>query len=47
MDFHLCLVDAGEKILVEITEASRFSLGLKPGLESVFCLFKSVSLKIY
>ena len=44
--FSFCLVDAGEKILVEITEASRFSLGLNPGLK-VFCLFKSVSLKIY
>lgn len=44
--FSFCLVDAGEKILVEITEASRHSLGLTKGLK-VFCLFKSVSLKIF
>ena len=44
--YSMCLVDVGEKMLVEITEASSHSLGLKPGLK-VFCLFKSVSLKIF
>ena len=40
-----CLVDAGEKVLVEITEASRKNMELEPG-KTVFCLFKSAALKI-
>lgn len=41
-----CLVSAGEKILVEITEASRQNMNLEIG-KIVFCLFKSAALKIF
>lgn len=41
-----CLVDAGEKILVEITEASRKNMALDAG-KTVYCLFKSAALKIF
>jgi molybdate transport system ATP-binding protein len=40
-----CLVNAGEKVLVEITEASRRNMNLEVG-KTVFCLFKSTALKI-
>ncbi len=43
--YSFCLVDVGEKLLVEITEASKRSMDLKEGNE-VYCLFKSVALKI-
>lgn len=41
-----CLVDAGEKVLVEITEASLKNMKLEIGT-TVFCLFKSAALKIF
>ncbi len=41
-----CLVDAGEKVLVEITEASLINMNLDIG-KTVYCLFKSVALKIF
>ncbi len=41
-----CIVDIGEHIIVEITEASQKNMQLKPG-ENVFCLFKSAALKIF
>ena len=41
-----CMVDAGEKVLVEITEASRKNMQLEAGV-AVYCLFKSVALKIF
>ena len=41
-----CLVDAGEKILVEITEASLRNMNLEIG-KTVYCLFKSAALKIF
>jgi len=41
-----CLVDAGEKILVEITEASLETMKLEAG-KTVYCLFKSAALKIF
>ncbi len=41
-----CLVDSGEKVLVEITEASRIKMDLEVG-KTVFCLFKSAALKIF
>ncbi|WP_340113785.1 molybdenum ABC transporter ATP-binding protein [Maribellus mangrovi] len=41
-----CLVDAGEKVLVEITEASKKNMRLKIGT-TVFCLFKSATLKMF
>ncbi len=41
-----CLVDAGEKVLVEITEASRKNMSLEIG-KTVYCLFKSAALKIF
>ena len=41
-----CLVNAGEKVLVEITESSRKNMNLGVG-ETVFCLFKSAALKIF
>jgi len=44
--FWFCLVDAGEKILVEITEASGKNMQLEPG-KKVWCLFKSAALKIF
>ena len=44
--FWFCLVDAGEKILVEITEASGRNMNLEPG-KKVWCLFKSAALKIF
>ncbi|NQU87984.1 MAG: molybdenum ABC transporter ATP-binding protein [Mariniphaga sp.] len=44
--YSFCLVDAGEKLLVEITEASRKKMNLEPG-QNIYCLFKSVALKIY
>ena len=44
--FWFCLVDAGEKILVEITEASGKNMNLVPG-KTVFCLFKSAAIKIF
>ncbi len=44
--FWFCLVDAEEKLLVEITEASGKNMNLHPGKE-VWCLFKSTALKIF
>ena len=41
-----CLVDAGEKVLVEITEASLRNMNLETG-KTVYCLFKSAALKIF
>lgn len=41
-----CIVDVGEKIIVEVTEASQKNMRLKVG-ERVFCLFKSAALKIF
>lgn len=41
-----CLVNSGEKVLVEITEASRKHMKLEVG-KVVFCLFKSAALKIF
>lgn len=41
-----CVVDIGERIIVEITEASQENMNLKSG-ELVFCLFKSAALKIF
>lgn len=41
-----CLVDAGEKVLVEITEASKQKMNLGSGT-TVYCLFKSAALKIF
>jgi molybdate transport system ATP-binding protein len=41
-----CLVDAGEKVLVEITEASKRNMNLKVG-STVYCLFKSAALKMF
>jgi len=41
-----CVVDVGENIIVEVTEASQKSMSLTPG-GKVFCLFKSAALKIY
>lgn len=41
-----CVVDVGEKIIVEITEASQINMNLKIG-DTVFCLFKSAALKIF
>lgn len=41
-----CLVNSGEKVLVEITEASRKTMNLEVG-KIVFCLFKSAALKIF
>ncbi|MCE4567015.1 molybdenum ABC transporter ATP-binding protein [Maribellus sp. CM-23] len=41
-----CMVDAGEKVLVEITEASRENMELEEGT-TVYCLFKSAALKIF
>lgn len=41
-----CTVDAGEKVLVEITEASRENMELEEG-RTVYCLFKSAALKIF
>uniref|UniRef100_UPI0032165294 molybdenum ABC transporter ATP-binding protein n=1 Tax=uncultured Draconibacterium sp. TaxID=1573823 RepID=UPI0032165294 len=41
-----CIVDVGENILVEVTEASQKTMHLHPG-EQVYCLFKSAALKIF
>ena len=41
-----CLVDAGEKVLVEITEASKRNMNLEIGT-TVYCLFKSAALKMF
>ncbi len=41
-----CLVNAGEKILVEITEASLRNMDLGIG-KTVYCLFKSAALRIF
>jgi molybdate transport system ATP-binding protein len=41
-----CIVDVGENIIVEVTEASQKNMNLNPG-EQVFCLFKSAALKIF
>ena len=41
-----CIINIGLNIIVEITEASQKNMNLKAG-EKVFCLFKSVSLKIF
>ncbi|WP_262707241.1 TOBE domain-containing protein [Maribellus luteus] len=41
-----CMVDAGEKVLVEITETSRKNMQLEVGV-AVYCLFKSAALKIF
>jgi len=41
-----CVVDVGENIIVEVTEASQKSMCLEKG-QRVYCLFKSASLKIY
>lgn len=41
-----CLVDTGEKVLVEITEASKQTMNLEVGA-TVYCLFKSAALKMF
>ena len=41
-----CLVNSGEKVLVEITEASLKNMDLEIG-KKVFCLFKSAALKVF
>ena len=41
-----CLVNAGEKVLVEITEASLRNMDLIVG-KTVYCLFKSAALRIF
>lgn len=41
-----CVVDIGENIIVEITEASQINMDLKVGTK-VYCLFKSAALKIF
>ena len=41
-----CLVDAEEKVLVEITEASKRNMNLEIGT-TVYCLFKSAALKMF
>ena len=41
-----CLVNAGEKLLVEITEASLRNMNLETG-KTVYCLFKSAALRIF
>ncbi len=41
-----CMVNTGERMLVEITEASRKNMNLNVG-ETVYCLFKSAALKIF
>ena len=41
-----CVVDAGEKVLVEITEASKRTMKLEVGT-TVYCLFKSAALKMF
>ncbi len=41
-----CVVDAGEKVLVEITEASKKNMNLDLG-STVYCLFKSAALRIF
>ncbi len=41
-----CLVNAGEKVLIEITEASRQNMNLDIGT-TVFFLFKSAALRIF
>lgn len=41
-----CLVNAGEKVLVEITEASRRNMNLEVG-KTAFCIFKSAALKVF
>nr|WP_321487100.1 molybdenum ABC transporter ATP-binding protein [uncultured Draconibacterium sp.] len=41
-----CIVDVGENIIVEVTEASQKSMCLDKG-QRVYCLFKSAALKIY
>jgi len=41
-----CVVDVGENIVAEVTEASQKNMRLKIG-EEVYCLFKSAALKIF
>ena len=41
-----CIVDVGENIIVEVTEASQKNMNLNTG-ERVYCLFKSAALKIF
>lgn len=41
-----CVVDVGENIIVEITEASQKNMHLQVG-ETVFCLFKSAALTFF
>lgn len=41
-----CIVDSGEKMVVEITEASRRIMNLTVG-KIVYCLFKSAAVKIF
>ena len=41
-----CVVDVGENIIAEVTEASQKNMSLAPG-EKVYCLFKSVALKVF
>ena len=41
-----CVVDVGENIVAEVTEASQKNMQLKTG-EEVYCLFKSAALKIF
>lgn len=40
-----CVVDVGEHIIAEVTEASQKNMNLFPG-ETVYCLFKSAALKV-
>ncbi len=41
-----CVVDVGENIIAEVTEASQKNMELVPG-ETVYCLFKSAALKVF
>lgn len=41
-----CVVDVGDNIIVEVTEASQKTLHLTPGA-TVYCLFKSAALKVF
>jgi molybdate transport system ATP-binding protein len=41
-----CIVDVGENIIVEVTEASQKNMQLVAG-EKIYCLFKSAALKIF
>lgn len=41
-----CVVDVGDNIIAEVTEASQKNMKLGPG-ETVYCLFKSAALRVF